>query len=111
MTAPTIHVYAEENIRDPNEIRVDVVHHVLVAVVAFLAATIMRTLAQHGEAIRGMQDHLLRVPIHEKLMALRFRVDTVAAENASLRATIRTTKAIKTVTRNHERQAPIEIER
>ncbi|GKB95450.1 hypothetical protein Tco_0981587, partial [Tanacetum coccineum] len=60
------------------------------------------TLAQHREAIRGIQEHLLRVRIHEELTALRNRVDIAEAENASLRATIRTIEAIETVTHNHE---------
>ncbi|GJZ59971.1 hypothetical protein Tco_0615787, partial [Tanacetum coccineum] len=38
------------------------------------------------------------------------RVDIVEAENASLRATIRTVEAVETVTHNHERLARIEIE-
>ncbi|GJU45700.1 putative reverse transcriptase domain-containing protein [Tanacetum coccineum] len=38
----------------------------------------------------GIQEHLLGVPIHEELTALRFRVDIAEAENASLRARIRT---------------------
>ncbi|GJS18552.1 hypothetical protein Tco_0413024 [Tanacetum coccineum] len=69
------------------------------------------TLAQYGEAIRGIQEHLLRVPIHEELTALRNRVDIAEAENASLRGTIRTIEAIETVTHNHERLARIKIER
>ncbi|GKD76607.1 hypothetical protein Tco_1339228, partial [Tanacetum coccineum] len=74
-----------ENLRDPIEIKVDVVHLAPVALVAFPAAT-------------------------EELTALRFKVDIAEAENAPLRATIRTMEAIETVTRNHERQARIEIE-
>ncbi|GKF27887.1 hypothetical protein Tco_0094229, partial [Tanacetum coccineum] len=54
MAAPTIPVSAEENLRDPIEIRVDVVHLVPVAVVAFPATTVVRTLDQYGEAIRGI---------------------------------------------------------
>ncbi|GJY33312.1 hypothetical protein Tco_0417781 [Tanacetum coccineum] len=41
----------------------------------------------------------------------QWKVDIDKTENASLRATIRTTEAIETVTHNHERQARIEIER
>ncbi|GJT47093.1 putative reverse transcriptase domain-containing protein [Tanacetum coccineum] len=47
--------------RDLIDIRVDVIHPKPVAVVAFPAAAIMRTQAQHGEAIRGIQEHLLGV--------------------------------------------------
>nr|GEX11667.1 hypothetical protein [Tanacetum cinerariifolium] len=73
--------------------------------------TMVMTVAQQEEAIRGIQEHLLGVPIQEELTALRNRVDIVEAENASLRATIRTMKAIETVTLNHERFARIQIER
>ncbi|GJV50586.1 hypothetical protein Tco_1446327 [Tanacetum coccineum] len=96
MAAPTILVFAEENLRDPIEIRVDVVHPTPVAAVAFPAMTVVRTLAQHGEAIRGLQEHLLGVPIQEELAALRFRVYIAEAENVSLRATIRNMEAIVT---------------
>ncbi|GKG12438.1 hypothetical protein Tco_0346675, partial [Tanacetum coccineum] len=41
---------------------------------------------------------------------LRDRVDVAEAENASLRAMIRTMEAVETVLRNHKRQARIEIE-
>ncbi|GKE95583.1 hypothetical protein Tco_1580438 [Tanacetum coccineum] len=71
---------------DPIEIKVHVVHPVPVVAVSFPAAT-------------------------EELTALRFRVDIVEVENASLSATIRTMEAIKMVTCNHERLARIEIER
>ncbi|GJR01105.1 hypothetical protein Tco_0524089 [Tanacetum coccineum] len=111
LAAPTIPVSAEENLGDPIEIRVDVVHPVPVAAVAFPVATITRRLAQHGEAIRGIHEHLLGVSILEELTALRFRVDVAEAKNASLHSTIRTMEAIETVTRNHERLARIEIER
>ncbi|GJV09618.1 hypothetical protein Tco_1351159 [Tanacetum coccineum] len=63
MDAPTIPVSAEENLRDPIEIRVDVVHPAPVATVAFPVATVVRTLARHGEVIRGLQDRLLEMPI------------------------------------------------
>ncbi|GJS36145.1 putative reverse transcriptase domain-containing protein [Tanacetum coccineum] len=72
--------------------------------------SMVRTQAQHGEAIRGIQEHLLGVPIQEELTALRFRADIAEAENASLRARIKTTEAIEKITRNHERQASVKIE-
>ncbi|GJU58136.1 reverse transcriptase domain-containing protein [Tanacetum coccineum] len=97
-------------LRDPIDIRVDIIHLEPVAAVAFPVTTVVRTLAQQGEAIRGMQGHLLRVTIHDELISLRYRVDIVVAENASLRARIKTTEAIDKVTRNHERQARIKIE-
>ncbi|GJS81380.1 hypothetical protein Tco_0747921 [Tanacetum coccineum] len=110
MAASTIPVSAEENLGDPIDIRVDVIHPEPVAVVAFPAAAIMRTQAQHGEAIRGIQEHLIGVPIQEELTALRFRADIAEAENASLRARIKTTEAIEKITRNRERQARVKIE-
>ncbi|GJX54319.1 hypothetical protein Tco_0282688 [Tanacetum coccineum] len=114
MAAPTIPVPAdssEGNFGDTIDIGVDVIHPVPVASVVFPAATVVRTLAQHGEAIRGIHEHLLGVPIQEELTALRDRLDIVEAENASLRATIRTMEAVETVIRNHERLDRIEIER
>ncbi|GJV77018.1 hypothetical protein Tco_1508602 [Tanacetum coccineum] len=66
------------------------------------------------EAIQGIQQHLLEVPIQEELWAQRDRVDAVEVESASLRATIRTMGAVKTVLHNRmrdERQTRIEIER
>ncbi|GKB69741.1 hypothetical protein Tco_0931153, partial [Tanacetum coccineum] len=51
MAAPTILVSVEENLGDPIDIRMDIIHPEPVAVVAFLAAAVMRTQAQHGEAI------------------------------------------------------------
>ncbi|GJS83704.1 hypothetical protein Tco_0750245 [Tanacetum coccineum] len=62
---------SEENLRDPIDIRVDIIHPEPVAAVAFPAAAIMRTQAQHEEAIRGIQEHLIGVPI--QVTALRFR--------------------------------------
>ncbi|GJR00029.1 hypothetical protein Tco_0523013 [Tanacetum coccineum] len=96
MAASNIPVSAEENLGDPIDIRVDIIHPEPVAAVAFPAAAIVRTQAQHGEAIR--------------LTALRFRADIAEAENASLRARIKTTEAIKKITRKRERQARVKIE-
>ncbi|GJV60130.1 hypothetical protein Tco_1466230 [Tanacetum coccineum] len=79
MVAPTMHVFAEENLEDPIEIRADVVYPAPVAIVAFLATTVVRALAQHGEAIRGIHKHLLGVPIQEELSALRFRIEVAEA--------------------------------
>ncbi|GJU63213.1 hypothetical protein Tco_1245048 [Tanacetum coccineum] len=110
MAASTIPISTEENLADPIDIRVDVIHPEPVAVVAFPAAAIVRTQAQHGEAIRDIQEHLLGVPIQEELTALRFRADIAEAENASLRARIKTTEAIGKITRNRERQARVKIE-
>ncbi|GJU30224.1 hypothetical protein Tco_1173813 [Tanacetum coccineum] len=110
MTAPTIPVSAEENLKDPIDIRVDIIHPEPIVVVAFHVVAVVRTQAQHGETIRGIHEHLLGVPIQEKLTSLRFRVDIDEAENASLRIRIKTTKAIEKITRNRERQVRIKME-
>nr|GEU43006.1 hypothetical protein [Tanacetum cinerariifolium] len=75
MVAPTILVSTEENLGDPIDIRVDIIRLEPVAAFAFPAAAI------------------------EELTALIFRVDIAEAENASLRAMIKTTEAIKKITR------------
>ncbi|GKG50302.1 hypothetical protein Tco_0521402, partial [Tanacetum coccineum] len=66
MAAPTILVFAvsaKENLGDPIDIRVDIIHLEPVAAVAFPAAAVVRTQAQYGEAIHGIQGNLLGVPI------------------------------------------------
>nr|GEV05702.1 hypothetical protein [Tanacetum cinerariifolium] len=110
MATPAIPVSAEENLRDPINIKMDIIHPEPIDAVAFPMKAFVRTQAQHGEAIRGIQEQLLGVPIQEELSALRFRVDIAKAENASLRARIKTTKAIKKITRKRERQARVKIE-
>nr|GEZ80276.1 hypothetical protein [Tanacetum cinerariifolium] len=47
--------------------------------------TVVRPLAQHGEAIRGIHGHLQAVPINKEMNALRFRMGMAEDENASLR--------------------------
>ncbi|GKD12038.1 hypothetical protein Tco_1196445 [Tanacetum coccineum] len=64
MAAPTIPVSAEENLGDPIDIRMDIIHPEPIAVVAFPAATIVRTLARHGEVIGGIQERLLEMPTY-----------------------------------------------
>ncbi|GKC29126.1 hypothetical protein Tco_1036420 [Tanacetum coccineum] len=110
MVAPTIPVSIEGNLRDPIDIRGDIIHPEPVAAVAFPAVAVVRTQAQHGEAIRGIHEHLLGVPIQEELTALRFWVDIAETENASLRARNKTTEAILKITRNRERHTRIKIE-
>nr|GEY72556.1 hypothetical protein [Tanacetum cinerariifolium] len=85
MATPTIPVSAKENLGDPIDIRVDIIHPEPVAVVAFPAAAV-------------------------ELAALGFRVDIAEVENTSLRARIKTTEAIEKITRKRERQARVEIE-
>ncbi|GJU86591.1 hypothetical protein Tco_1294137 [Tanacetum coccineum] len=111
IAAPTIHVSAEENLGDPINIRVDIIHPEPVAAVAFPAAAVVRTQAQHGEAIRGILEHLQGVPIEEEMSTLRFRMGMVEAENSSLHGKIKTMEAIETVTRSQEKRARIEMER
>ncbi|GJW91190.1 hypothetical protein Tco_0168743 [Tanacetum coccineum] len=72
MDAPNHSVSAKET-GDPIDIRVDIIHPEPVVAIAFPAAAIVRTQTQHGEAIRGIQEHLLGVPMQEELTALRFR--------------------------------------
>nr|GEX76878.1 hypothetical protein [Tanacetum cinerariifolium] len=62
----------------------------------------------------------IRVPVEENLgdpidimeepMALRFMVDITEAENASLRARIKTTAAVEKITRNREIHVRIKME-
>ncbi|GJZ49558.1 hypothetical protein Tco_0603748 [Tanacetum coccineum] len=92
------------------DIGVDIMYLEPVTAVAFPTAAVVRTLAQHGEAIRGIHGNLLGVPIQEELTALRFRVDIAEAENASLHVRIKTMEAVEKVTRTHERMARIGIE-
>ncbi|GKB66799.1 hypothetical protein Tco_0928211, partial [Tanacetum coccineum] len=56
-------VFVEENLGDPINIRVDIIHPKPVTTVAFPAAAVVRTQAQHGETIRGILEHLQGVPI------------------------------------------------
>ncbi|GKA02860.1 reverse transcriptase domain-containing protein [Tanacetum coccineum] len=114
MDAPTIPVSTdscEGNFGDAIDIGVDIFHPVPVAAVAFLAVTIVATLARHEEAIRGIHEHLQGVPINEEISALRFRMGMAEAENASMRSRIKTMEAIDTVTRSQEKKARIEMER
>ncbi|GJY47870.1 hypothetical protein Tco_0437826 [Tanacetum coccineum] len=97
MAAPTIPVSAEENLRDPIGIRVDIIHPEPVAEVDFPAAAVVRTQAQHRKAIRGIFEHLQVVPIDEEMSTLRFRMGMAEAGNASLRGKIKTMEAIEMV--------------
>nr|GEW29459.1 putative reverse transcriptase domain-containing protein [Tanacetum cinerariifolium] len=75
-----------------------------VTAVAFPAAAVVRTQAQHEEAIRGILEHMQGVPIEEDMSTLRFRMG-MADENASLRGKIKTIEAIKMITRSQEKRA------
>nr|GEV39646.1 hypothetical protein [Tanacetum cinerariifolium] len=86
IAAPTIPVFAEENLRDLIDIRVDIIHPEPVAAVSFLTAAV------------------------EELIALRFRVDIAETKNASLCARIKTTEAIEKINHNRKRQARVNIE-
>ncbi|GJS53414.1 hypothetical protein Tco_0626776 [Tanacetum coccineum] len=105
---------SEESFRDTIEIGVDVTHPVPVTSAVFPAATMVIRLAQHGEAIQGIQEYLLEMPTQEELRTLRDRADIAEAERATLRAMIRTMGAVETSLHNRirdERQTRIEIER
>nr|GFA47447.1 hypothetical protein [Tanacetum cinerariifolium] len=106
MDAPTLSVFAEKNPGDPIDIRVDIVYPTPADV--FLTATVVRTLAQHGEAIRGIHGHLEGVPINEEINSLRFRMGMVEEENASLRGSIKTIEAIDTITHRQEKRGRTE---
>ncbi|GKF72068.1 hypothetical protein Tco_0208182, partial [Tanacetum coccineum] len=84
MDALTIPVSVEENLRDPIDIKVDIIHPEPVVAVAFPAAAVVTTLARHEEAIRGIHEHFQGVPIEEEMSTLRFRIGMAKAENASL---------------------------
>ncbi|GKC56710.1 hypothetical protein Tco_1084308 [Tanacetum coccineum] len=79
MAAPTIPVSVEENLRDPIDIRMDIIHPDPVATVAFPTTTVVKTLARHGEVIGGIQERLLEMPmqrweeIEEELLTQRER--------------------------------------
>nr|GEX81294.1 hypothetical protein [Tanacetum cinerariifolium] len=77
MATPAISVSAEENLRDPIDIRMDIIHLEPIASVVFPAAAV---------------------------------VDLAEAENASLRARIKTTEAIENITRKRKRRARVDIE-
>ncbi|GKD39181.1 hypothetical protein Tco_1259388, partial [Tanacetum coccineum] len=120
MAAPTIPVAAEESLGDPIDIRVDIIHPEPVAAVAFPAATVVRTLARHGEVIRGIQERLLEMPtqrwgeIEEELLTLRERANRAETEGITLRARVRSLELIETwffgIVRD-EREAREKIER
>nr|GEW45552.1 hypothetical protein [Tanacetum cinerariifolium] len=74
----------------------------------------MIEIAQHGEAILGIQEHLLKMPTQEELRGLRDKADVAEVERVTLCDTIRTMGAVETSLRNRirdERHTHIEIER
>ncbi|GKC48757.1 hypothetical protein Tco_1071502, partial [Tanacetum coccineum] len=102
MAAPTIPVPAEENLRDPIDIRMDIIHPEPVATVAFPTTTIVRTLARHGEVIGGIQERLLEMPkqrweeIEDELLTLRERANRAETEGITLCARVRLLELIET---------------
>nr|GEU88763.1 hypothetical protein [Tanacetum cinerariifolium] len=84
-TTPISTDSAQRSFEDMIDIGVDIIYLEPVTAVAFPAAAVVRTLAQH-------------------------MVDITEAENASLRTRIETNKAFEKITRNHERLARIWIE-
>nr|GEV65488.1 hypothetical protein [Tanacetum cinerariifolium] len=117
MARPVVSVSAdspEESFGETIKIGVDVTHPMPVTLAIFPASTIVMRLAQHEEAIRGIQEHLLEVPIQEGLRALRDSLDVAEAERATLRAMVRIVRAVETSLCNRmrdARQTHIEIER
>ncbi|GJW17915.1 protein chromatin remodeling 8 [Tanacetum coccineum] len=79
MAAPTIHVSAEENLGDPIDIRVDIIHLEPVAAIAFLAATRWEE-------------------IEEELLTLRERerANMAKTEGITLRARVKSLELIET---------------
>ncbi|GJZ44529.1 putative reverse transcriptase domain-containing protein [Tanacetum coccineum] len=71
---PTIPVSTEENLGDPIDIWVDVIHPELVAAVAFPVEAIIRTQANDGRLIRCIQ-HYIGVPIQENHKSLQHILD------------------------------------
>ncbi|GKA30661.1 hypothetical protein Tco_0716966 [Tanacetum coccineum] len=66
---------------------------------------------QQNKEPKAIKAHAVRPSTRkEELTALRFRADIAEAENASLRARIKTTEAVEKITRNRERQARVKIE-
>ncbi|GKE70024.1 hypothetical protein Tco_1528096, partial [Tanacetum coccineum] len=108
MSAPTIPVSAKENLGDPINIRVDIIHLGPVAAVTFPTTTVVRTLARHGEVIGGIQERLLEMPtqrweeIEEELLTLRERerererANRAETEGITLRARVRSLELIET---------------
>ncbi|GKE79881.1 hypothetical protein Tco_1549881 [Tanacetum coccineum] len=102
MAAPTVPVSAKENLGDPIDIKVDIIHPELVAVVTFPAATVVRTLALHEEVIGGIQERLLKMPIlrwediEEELLTLRERANRAETKGITLRARVRSLELIET---------------
>nr|GEV86297.1 hypothetical protein [Tanacetum cinerariifolium] len=104
----------EESFGETIKIDVDVTYPMPVTLAIFPASTVVMRLAQHEEAIRGIQEHLLEVPIQEELRALRDSLDVAEAEKATLRAMVRMMRAVETSLCNRmrdARQTHIEIER
>ncbi|GKD99995.1 hypothetical protein Tco_1387979, partial [Tanacetum coccineum] len=87
MAAPTIPVSAEENLSDPIDIRVDIIHPEPVAAVAFPVAAVVGTQDQHGEAIRGIHENLLGVPNYlsnygiVKILSILFQLSTYSCKS------------------------------
>nr|GEW00535.1 reverse transcriptase domain-containing protein [Tanacetum cinerariifolium] len=66
MAAPITSVSAEENLKDPIDIRMDIIHLEPVAAIIFPIATVMRTLFRHEEVIGDIQERLLKMPTERR---------------------------------------------
>nr|GEX17052.1 RNA-directed DNA polymerase, eukaryota, reverse transcriptase zinc-binding domain protein [Tanacetum cinerariifolium] len=67
MAAPTTLVSAEENLRDPIDIRMDIIHLEPVATINFPTSTVVRTQARHGEEAKTL---LFTVMLRSKVWVL-----------------------------------------
>nr|GEY75130.1 hypothetical protein [Tanacetum cinerariifolium] len=125
MVAPAISVSTnspEESFKETIKIGVDVIHPVPVTSVVFPASTVVMRLVEHGEAMQGIHEHLLKMTtqrwedIEEELMALRERerADMTETEGITLRARVRSLEVVETwlygIVRD-EREARARIER
>nr|GEW44831.1 hypothetical protein [Tanacetum cinerariifolium] len=70
MAAPTIPVSAEENLREPIDIRMNIIHPEPIAIVAFPAATVVRTLARHGERERASRAETEGITLRARVRSL-----------------------------------------
>nr|GEW35178.1 putative reverse transcriptase domain-containing protein [Tanacetum cinerariifolium] len=102
MAAPIIPIFAEENLMDLIDIRMNIIRPEPVAVVAFPAVTVVRTLARHGEVIGGIQERLLEMPTHrweeieEEQLTQREKASRVETKGITLRARVRSLELINT---------------
>ncbi|GJZ72636.1 hypothetical protein Tco_0636782 [Tanacetum coccineum] len=110
MDAPTIPVSVLRELGDPSTAGGYLSPEPVLAV-DFIAAAVVRTQAQHEEAIQGILEHLQGVTIEEEMSTLRIMMGMAEAENASLHGKIKTMEAIEMITRSQEKRSRMEMER